>query len=79
MASVVPDLFPGHYFWPIWPMLGWGIGLALEGRLYKHFGVEIDFIRDSSTLQRDATFNNVLKYTTGSGAAGSLTVNGYEV
>jgi len=19
---------PGHYFWPIWPMLGWGIGLA---------------------------------------------------
>ena len=18
----------GHYFWPIWPMLGWGIGLA---------------------------------------------------
>jgi hypothetical protein len=19
---------PGHYFWPVWPMLGWGIGLA---------------------------------------------------
>ena len=19
---------PGHYFWPIWPMLGWGIGLV---------------------------------------------------
>lgn len=18
---------PGHYFWPIWPMLGWGFGL----------------------------------------------------
>ena len=18
----------GHYFWPIWPMLGWGIGLG---------------------------------------------------
>ncbi|WP_293907319.1 2TM domain-containing protein [Phenylobacterium sp.] len=18
----------GHYFWPIWPMLGWGIGLS---------------------------------------------------
>ena len=18
----------GHYFWPVWPMLGWGIGLA---------------------------------------------------
>jgi hypothetical protein len=22
---------PGGYFWPIWPMLGWGIGLAAHG------------------------------------------------
>jgi len=21
----------GDYFWPIWPMLGWGIGLAAHG------------------------------------------------
>ena len=21
----------GHYFWPIWPMLGWGIGLGAHG------------------------------------------------
>lgn len=21
----------GGYFWPIWPMIGWGIGLALHG------------------------------------------------
>ena len=21
----------GSYFWPIWPMLGWGVGLALHG------------------------------------------------
>jgi hypothetical protein len=21
----------GHYFWPIWPMVGWGIGLAAHG------------------------------------------------
>ena len=21
---------PGSYFWPIWPMLGWGIGVALQ-------------------------------------------------
>lgn len=21
---------PGGYFWPIWPMLGWGIGLASQ-------------------------------------------------
>lgn len=20
-----------HYFWPIWPLLGWGIGLASHG------------------------------------------------
>ena len=22
---------PGGYFWPVWPMLGWGIGLATHG------------------------------------------------
>ena len=22
---------PGGYFWPIWPMLGWGIGVAAHG------------------------------------------------
>lgn len=22
---------PGGYFWPIWPMLGWGIGVASHG------------------------------------------------
>jgi hypothetical protein len=22
---------PGGYFWPMWPMLGWGIGLASHG------------------------------------------------
>jgi hypothetical protein len=22
---------PGGYFWPVWPMLGWGIGLASHG------------------------------------------------
>jgi hypothetical protein len=22
---------PGGYFWPIWPMLGWGLGLAAHG------------------------------------------------
>ena len=21
----------GGYFWPIWPMLGWGIGVAING------------------------------------------------
>ena len=22
---------PGGYFWPVWPMLGWGLGLAKHG------------------------------------------------
>jgi hypothetical protein len=22
---------PGGYFWPVWPMLGWGFGLASHG------------------------------------------------
>ncbi len=21
---------PYHYFWPIWPMMGWGIGIAFQ-------------------------------------------------
>ncbi len=21
---------PGSYFWPVWPALGWGIGIALQ-------------------------------------------------
>jgi hypothetical protein len=23
--------FNGGYFWPIWPILGWGLGVALQG------------------------------------------------
>ncbi len=23
--------FSGGYFWPIWPILGWGLGVALQG------------------------------------------------
>jgi hypothetical protein len=26
---------PGGYFWPIWPMLGWGIGVASHGLGYS--------------------------------------------
>lgn len=25
----------GGYFWPLWPLLGWGIGLAMHGRGYR--------------------------------------------
>ncbi|HEV7213659.1 MAG TPA: DUF1707 domain-containing protein [Chloroflexota bacterium] len=26
---------PGGYFWPVWPMFGWGMGLASHGIAYK--------------------------------------------
>ena len=29
--AVIWGLTPGGYFWPVWPMVGWGIGLALHG------------------------------------------------
>jgi hypothetical protein len=27
---------PGGYFWPIWPMMGWGFGLAAHGLAARH-------------------------------------------
>ena len=29
--AVTWGLTPGGYFWPLWPMVSWGIGLALHG------------------------------------------------
>ena len=29
---------PGGYFWPIWPALGWGIGLASHGLATRGLG-----------------------------------------
>ena len=29
---------PGGYFWPVWPMLGWGIGLASHGLAARSTG-----------------------------------------
>lgn len=31
MLVVIWALSGTDYFWPIWPILGWGIGLALNG------------------------------------------------
>jgi len=28
---------PGGYFWPAWPMLGWGLGLAAHGMSRTHW------------------------------------------
>ena len=36
----------GGYFWPIWPILGWGIGLVLDGwRVYFQQPITEDEIR----------------------------------
>ena len=36
----------GGYFWPIWPILGWGIGLVLDGwRVYFQRPITEDEIR----------------------------------
>ena len=32
LLLVVIWAFSGHdYFWPIWPIIGWGVGLAIHG------------------------------------------------
>ena len=31
---------PGSYFWPIWPMLGWGIGIATQ-YFHAYHGTDI--------------------------------------
>ncbi|HEU4321125.1 MAG TPA: 2TM domain-containing protein [Acidimicrobiia bacterium] len=31
MLVVIWALSGQNYFWPVWPMLGWGIGLLLHG------------------------------------------------
>ena len=35
-----PDRGHDVYFWPIWPLLGWGIGLASHGFAAYSSGVE---------------------------------------
>lgn len=35
-----------HYFWPIWPIVGWGIGIAIHGwTIYFQKPISEDDIR----------------------------------
>ncbi len=38
---------PGTYFWPIWPMIGWGLGVTIQyiGAYHSHqlFSVENEY------------------------------------
>lgn len=44
----------GGYFWPIWPMIGWGVGLALHGwSVYYQKPISEDEIRRE--MERDDT------------------------
>jgi hypothetical protein len=40
---------------------GWGSALYYEARFVQHLGLELDLGYDSSTLQRDVTYNGVVK------------------
>jgi len=46
MLVVIWAVADGGYFWPIWPILGWGIGLVLDGwRVYFQRPITEDEIR----------------------------------
>lgn len=40
---------------------GWGAAAYYEARFIKHLGLEVDLGYDASTLQRDVTYNGVVK------------------
>lgn len=42
---------------------GWGAAIYGEGRFYQHLGLELDLGYDNSTLQRNITYNQVVKVT----------------
>ncbi len=45
---------PGDYFWPIWPMAGWGIGLAFHA--WATFGLRsISETEIQREMERDRT------------------------
>jgi uncharacterized ion transporter superfamily protein YfcC len=46
MLVVIWALTSQGYFWPVWPMLGWGVGLAIHGwTVYLEKPISEDEIR----------------------------------
>jgi hypothetical protein len=44
----------GGFFWPVWPLLGWGIGLAVHGaKVYIAQPSESAIEREMGRLKRD--------------------------
>src|SRR5215210_2559373 len=42
---------PGSYFWPVWPMLGWGIGVATQ-YFHAYHGSDIFSTQKKSTIMK---------------------------
>ena len=58
---------------------GWGGALYYEARFFKHLGLELDVGYDSSTIQRNVTYNGIVETTekfTSSGPRISLLAKG---
>ncbi len=43
---------PGGYFWPMWPMLGWGIGLVKHARAHTGRCGQLDVHHDTHRAHR---------------------------
>ena len=60
-----PENIPGSYeglgFAGSAGGFGWGAALYYEARIVRHLGLEVDLGYDSATLQRNVTYNGVLK------------------
>lgn len=59
-GNISPPGYEGIYFAGNSGGFGWGLGAYGEARFVEHLGVELGFIYDNSTLQRDVTYNSVI-------------------
>jgi hypothetical protein len=46
------------YFWPIWPMLGWGIGLAFQYRNAYHHSTLFSVEQEYDKLKKEQSRNS---------------------
>jgi len=57
MLVVIWALSSGGYFWPIWPILGWGIGLAINAwAVYFQRPITEDDIR--AEMEREQRYSS---------------------
>jgi hypothetical protein len=52
MIIVIWAVTGRHFFWPVFPMLGWGVGLILHGvDVYSHGPTEAQVRREMNKLR----------------------------